>query len=81
MLEGKVGAYPTETPFRCSVLGLALALPTNIRLGWKGLPGTNALDYYERLQLTAVKSLITLATDDNLIKLFFLRQVRTGTIS
>jgi len=26
----------------------ALALPTNIRLGWKGLPGTNALTYYEK---------------------------------
>jgi hypothetical protein len=23
------------------------ALPANIRLGWKGLPGTNALAYYE----------------------------------
>jgi hypothetical protein len=26
---------------------VALALPTNIRLGWKGLPGTNTLSYYE----------------------------------
>ncbi len=24
-----------------------LALPTNIRLDWKGLPGTNILAYYE----------------------------------
>ncbi len=24
------------------------ALQTNIRLGWKGLPGTNALAYYEK---------------------------------
>ena len=24
-------------------------LPTNIRLSWKGLPGTNALAYYENL--------------------------------
>jgi hypothetical protein len=24
-----------------------LALPTNIRLGWKSLPGTNTLAYYE----------------------------------
>jgi hypothetical protein len=23
--------------------------PTNIRLGWKGLPGTNTLAYYEIL--------------------------------
>jgi hypothetical protein len=25
------------------------ALPTNIRLGWKGLPGTNTLSYSENL--------------------------------
>jgi len=25
-----------------------LALPTNIRLGWKILPGTNALAYLEK---------------------------------
>ncbi len=25
----------------------APALPANIKLGWKGLPGTNALAYYE----------------------------------
>jgi hypothetical protein len=41
--------------------GRLLALPTNIRLGWKGLPETNALAYYEKAQLTAVKSFITLA--------------------
>jgi hypothetical protein len=28
--------------------GRLLALPTNIRLGWKGLPGRNALAYYEK---------------------------------
>jgi len=33
-----------------------LALPTNIRLGWRGLPGTNALAYYEKAILTAVKT-------------------------
>jgi len=27
--------------------GRFLALPTNIRLGWKGLPGTNTLAYYQ----------------------------------
>jgi hypothetical protein len=41
--------------------GMLLALPANIRLGWKGLPRTNALAYYEKLKLTAVKSFITLA--------------------
>ncbi len=29
-------------------LGLALALPANIRLGWKGLPETNIVAYYEK---------------------------------
>jgi hypothetical protein len=30
------------------LLGQAQASPSNIRLGWKGLPGTNALAYYEK---------------------------------
>ncbi len=28
--------------------GYAPALPASIRLGWKRLPGTNALAYYEK---------------------------------
>ncbi len=32
----------------------------NIRLSWKGLPGTNALAYYKNSQITSVKSFITL---------------------
>ncbi len=39
MFAGKAGAYPR-------VEHLKGALPTNIRLGWKGLPGTNTLAYY-----------------------------------
>ncbi len=42
MFGGKVGAYPSEAPFR---------------LGWKGLPETNTLAYYENY---AVKSVIGL---------------------
>ncbi len=38
MFSGEDGAYSSEAPFRCSTLGQALALPANIRLGWKGLP-------------------------------------------
>jgi hypothetical protein len=38
---GKAGAYPSDTPLK----GRMLALPKNIILGWKGLPGTNALTY------------------------------------
>jgi hypothetical protein len=37
-------------------LGKAPALPANIRLGWKGLPGTNTLAYYENPYITAVRS-------------------------
>jgi len=42
--------------------GRRLALPTNNRLGWKSLPGTNTLAYYEKAQLTAGKSFIIFAT-------------------
>jgi hypothetical protein len=37
MFGGEAGAYRSE----------ALASPTNIRLGWKGLPGTNTQAYHE----------------------------------
>ncbi len=63
MFAGKAGAYPSEAPFRCSSLGSyprLWALPTNIRLGWNGLKGTNTLAYYENSQITDAKSLITL---------------------
>ncbi len=45
---------------KVSSCGSAPALSTNIRLGWKGLPGKNALAYFEKSKLTAVKSFITL---------------------
>jgi hypothetical protein len=32
-------------------LRLSLALITNIKLGWKGLPGTKTLAYYENFSL------------------------------
>jgi hypothetical protein len=51
-----------------------LALLNNIRLRWKGLPGTNALAYYKNLQITTVKSLIPLApgvTSTKIFKKFF----------
>jgi hypothetical protein len=35
---------PTQVKY---LSGRLLALPANIRLGWKGLPGTNALFYYK----------------------------------
>ncbi len=42
-------------------VGEALAIPANTRLGWKGLPGTDTLAYYENLLITAVKSFIVQA--------------------
>jgi hypothetical protein len=41
--------------------GMLLASPTNIRLGWKGLPGTNTLAYYENPLIMTVKSFIVQA--------------------
>ncbi len=37
------GAYPIVE----HLARYALVLPANIRLGWKGLPGTNTQAYYE----------------------------------
>ncbi len=54
MFAGKAGAYPSGAPL--------LALPTNIRLGRKGLPVKNILAYYNHsLILDAKSSFITLA--------------------
>ncbi len=64
----KAGAYPIETPFRALIQGRLLALPTNNKLGWKCLPGTNALAYYE--YLTAVISFMIQAKGANVVKLF-----------
>jgi hypothetical protein len=43
-------------------LGRLLTLPKNIRLGCEGMPGTNALVYYEKTYITAVNLFITLDT-------------------
>ncbi len=39
------GAYHRVEHLKGATLGQAPALPANIRLGWKGLPGTNTLAY------------------------------------
>ncbi len=39
----KARAIPRVEPLKWSLLSQALALPANIRLSWKGLPGTNVL--------------------------------------
>ncbi len=40
---------------------MLLASLANIKLGWKGLPRTNTLAYYENPEVTSVKSLIVQA--------------------
>jgi hypothetical protein len=51
-------------------LGRLLALPTYIRLDWKGLQLTNAVAHYEKSLHAAVKSLVTLTTGANVITHF-----------
>ncbi len=60
----KAGAYRGRTPEHlkgASPQGRLLAFPTDIRLGWKGLPATNTVAYQEHLYVTAVKCFITSA--------------------
>ncbi len=45
MFVSKAAAYPSEAFFRCSAV-------TNIRLGWKSLPGTNPIAYWAHLNIT-----------------------------
>jgi hypothetical protein len=53
-LENLKGALVRSTP----------VLTTNIRLGWKGLPGTSTLAYYKHSKITTVKSFITFGSDE-----------------
>jgi len=41
------GAKPRVERLKYASVGYARVLLTNIRLGWKGLPNTNNLAYYE----------------------------------
>jgi hypothetical protein len=60
MFVGKAVANSRVEHLTGTSLGYALALPTNIRLDWGGLSGTNTLFYYEHLQITDVKKFLTL---------------------
>jgi len=53
------GAYPTKASLDDTLQGRLLALPTIVRLGWKGFPGTNisSLEVYVN---TDVKSFVIL---------------------
>jgi hypothetical protein len=52
------------------------SLFNEIRLGCKGMPGTNTLGYYEHLYIVNVKSLLTLALGHIVIKLFSVHNLR-----
>ncbi len=62
------GAYPRVKHLKGASLGQAPALPANIRLGLKSLPGTNTSSLLIRNLLQ--KSFIRLPPGPNVIKLF-----------
>jgi len=47
-LWARQGAHPIEEQLKSSSIGWSPALPTNIRLGCKGLSGTNTLAYHDQ---------------------------------
>jgi len=55
-------AYPSEAPKNAPLQGRPLGLPANIRLGWKGLPGTSTSLLLKSVNY-AVKRFIGLAPD------------------
>jgi hypothetical protein len=59
------GAYPRVEHLKCASLMKVLVLHTDIRLGWKSLPGTNTPAYYKKLYSTALKSFMILAAGHN----------------
>ncbi len=61
VFAGKAWACPVKHISGTPLKGKLLALPTNIRLGWKSLPGTNTLAYYENPQITAILGFIVQA--------------------
>jgi hypothetical protein len=56
-------AHPKVQHLKPASPSYAPALLENIRLGWKGLPGTKALAYYKHLLTTDVFSFIILASE------------------
>ncbi len=60
MFAGNARTLPRVEHLKVASLGWPLALPANIRLGWKGLPRTNKPSYYEYLLITVEKVSITL---------------------
>jgi hypothetical protein len=56
-VQVRPGTHPEMEHLKGPSLWRALALHANIRLGWKSLPVTNTLPYYENLQLTEKEAL------------------------
>ncbi len=64
------GEYLRLKALKGASLGYAPALATTFRIGWKGLPATRTLAYYEHYESTALKGFITLSSGPKIIKLF-----------
>jgi len=47
-----------------------LALSANVKPGWKGLEGTDALAYFAILLVTKIQSFLSVTPETNVIKLF-----------
>jgi hypothetical protein len=47
MFVGEARSLPRAEHLNGASLRQALTLLTNVRIGWKGLPDTNTLAYYE----------------------------------
>ncbi len=67
MFPGKADPYSSEYLSGAPLLGKLLALPTNIRLGWKGLPGTKTSSLRKPVNYDLKKFY---STGANVIKLF-----------
>jgi hypothetical protein len=58
---GKAWSLPKRGDHENSIVRVGSALEANIRKGWKGLPGTKTLEYYQHSYITSVKVLLHLA--------------------
>ncbi len=85
MFVGKTTILTYSGAHESASLGQALAFLTNIRLGWKGLPGANTLAHYKYLFITTVKSFITsspgLGCKDQSISVAFVIKLFTTVIN
>ncbi len=55
IFPGKAEAYQSWAPTGLRFNGSLLALPTNIRLGWKWMEVANTLAFYDEATITAIK--------------------------